>query len=55
MNLNTPATVQFPALHQDGLGCAGHLQLVHHQDQTVHMRNQAAPINMSYLFLDTTL
>ena len=55
---NVPATERFPALHQDGLGCVGHWQLIHHQDQTVHMRNQVAPetkpikLNMLYPFLD---
>ena len=38
-----PATVQFPALHRGGPGCAVHWQLVHHLDQTKHKRNRVAP------------
>ena len=43
VHVHVPAIVQFPALHQGGLGCVGHWQQVHHQDQTEHTRNQVAP------------
>ena len=47
-----PAIALFPALHPDGLGYGEHWQLVHHQDQIVHMRNQAAPEDKAKIHYD---